>query len=341
MSITHLKLVTWIAGIALGVYLAWFVRGFFLEREDLAAQITQEEQRKWLNAVEQPEPPRNDVVAYDSIMSTFHDMNWTGKLPPKPVEVVKNEGPKELPKTPVADLLKILLVQVDTDDGAGSLAYVSFVDPGLSAAALAPDDSILRIGDDLGGKYSHVVVDAIARDGVTFRFTDDEEREPETLRSLAFPAEASSLIVKVGEDGVLVPVSAPIPTSARPIDNRKIPDITILIAENHYLVGKSDREQWAQDYSKILAEVRYDRHRDPKTGEVNGIELKEVPEGSVAAGYGAKAGQVIKSINGHPVTSVNEAISYAKQNQDKYTKWTVVYEEQGKEYTKIIDTSGE
>ena len=150
--------------------------------------------------------------------------------------------------------------------------------------------------------------------------------------------EGSEQIVRVGEEGVLTPTRPDIPVAynERPF---QIPQETLLIGKNHFLVGVDDRQAMATNYTKILAEIRYEKHRDPKTGKVDGIEIKEVPKGSFLAKYGAKAGQVIKSINGHPVTSVNEGISYAKQNQDKYDLWTIVYEEQGKEYTKVIDTS--
>ena len=48
---------------------------------------------------------------------------------------------------------------------------------------------------------------------------------------------------------------------------------------------------------------------------------------------------MFKSLNGKPFTSVSEAIKYAKVNADKFDQWVIVYEEQGKEYTKVIDTS--
>ena len=42
---------------------------------------------------------------------------------------------------------------------------------------------------------------------------------------------------------------------------------------------------------------------------------------------------MIKSINGHPVTSPSEAISYVKNNAGKYKKWEVVIERLGKPMT--------
>jgi len=42
---------------------------------------------------------------------------------------------------------------------------------------------------------------------------------------------------------------------------------------------------------------------------------------------------VIKSINGQPVNSVQEAISFVKVNKDKYSTWEVVVENKGKQRT--------
>lgn len=39
---------------------------------------------------------------------------------------------------------------------------------------------------------------------------------------------------------------------------------------------------------------------------------------------------MIKSVNGHPVTSVSEAITYVKNNSSQYTTWEVVVESKGK-----------
>ncbi|MCZ6598547.1 MAG: hypothetical protein O7B99_12970, partial [Planctomycetota bacterium] len=123
MSINQLKAITWLAGAALGAYLVWFVHGFLQEKEGLSRGISQEEQKRLLESIPQPDPPREDVVSYDKVKRTFHNMNWTGKVTiEKPVIV--DDGPKELPDKPVSELLRVQLVQVDTDAPAGSMALV-------------------------------------------------------------------------------------------------------------------------------------------------------------------------------------------------------------------------
>ena len=49
--------------------------------------------------------------------------------------------------------------------------------------------------------------------------------------------------------------------------------------------------------------------------------------------HGGQDGDIIKSINGHPVTSTAEAITYVKNNEDKYNVWEVVVENKGKSRT--------
>ena len=74
-------------------------------------------------------------------------------------------------------------------------------------------------------------------------------------------------------------------------------------------------------------------HRDPRTGKFDGIEIQSVQAGGIAARHGAKEGDIIKSINGHPVTSSSEAITFVKNNQESTSTWIVVVENKGRERT--------
>ena len=341
MSITQYKALTWIVSLGVGGYLGYYVYDFFQHKNELAEAVSQETQFDVLTSVPTVEPPKDDVVDYDLVRATWHDMDWTGKPPPLVVDTAEDEGPTELPKKKVVDLLSILLVQVDGGKPESSMAHVSYKDPQLLGANPDLDDAILREGDILDSPHDYVQVAHISRSGVSFRFVDADGNPDETREDELVPTsqlEGSESIVRVGADGAVLPTRPDIPTARREKEFA-VPGETMLIGKDHWLVGLDDRSFMADNYTKILAEIRYDKHRDSKTGKIDGIELKDVPKGSFAAKYGAKAGQIIKSVNGHPVTSVSEAISFAKQNKDKFDVWTIVYEEQGKEHTKIIDTS--
>ena len=58
--------------------------------------------------------------------------------------------------------------------------------------------------------------------------------------------------------------------------------------------------------------------------------MLDVKPGSVASSHGLSNGDVVKSINGHPVTSKQEAITFVKNNKDVYDKWEVVVESKGR-----------
>ena len=79
--------------------------------------------------------------------------------------------------------------------------------------------------------------------------------------------------------------------------------------------------------------MRHRRHRDPKTGKFDGIEIQSVVSGSAAARHGAQEGDVIRSINGHPVTSVSEAITFVKNHEGEYSTWEVIVSNRGVERT--------
>ena len=79
-------------------------------------------------------------------------------------------------------------------------------------------------------------------------------------------------------------------------------------------------------------------HRDPRTGRKDGIQVLDVQPDSVAAQHGLSNGDVIKSINGHKVTSVSGAIKYVKANANTTPTWVAVLERQGRDVTIIYNS---
>ena len=74
--------------------------------------------------------------------------------------------------------------------------------------------------------------------------------------------------------------------------------------------------------------------RDPQTGSVVGLRVTHVAPNSIPEAHGLVEGEVVKSINGHPVTSLNSAIAYVKKEAATTDRWIVVIERQGREYTR-------
>ena len=179
------------------------------------------------------------------------------------------------------------------------------------------------IGDHLDGKRSNVWIAAIGEQAVEFAF-DDEGREHESLEPKEFPQ--TTLIGRL--DG-----TSPVPQAGPrfpQVQNRSLATKTARVAPNVYRMGTEDAAYLDQNYDDILAQVRTRRWRDPGTGKYAGIQIMDVPAGSFAAQHGAMAGDIIKSINGYPVTSPQEAITFAKNNANQYSKWEIEVENKGR-----------
>lgn len=331
MNIARIKVLTWLAAVVVGGVLAFDVAVFWRSKAELQGIVPDVTIKQVLNDVEQPEPPRDNQVAYQTVLTVFRDMNWTGKAPPPPPPPPGPKGPEEAPKNPVSDLLKVIVLQVDTRDGAGSMAYVFFTDAKLANRAREHKDKILRVGTKLFAPYEHIEVKDIDLNGVTFVFTNDPEREPELI-----PVEPYDM---GDQPGIVVVDNAVLPQRQREIYANPNPPsfnprTTQLMGKDKYQVGTDDVQELNDDYSRILSQdLRYRTHRGAD-GRVDGIQVTSVSPNSLPARHGVTGGEIIKSINGHAVKSVNEAIAYVKKESDTTDTWVVVYEKQGKTYTR-------
>jgi hypothetical protein len=100
-------------------------------------------------------------------------------------------------------------------------------------------------------------------------------------------------------------------------------------------VGATQDAKWTgANYAEVLSQqVSLQQHRDPRSGNYDGIEITHVVPGSPVEKLGVQVGDVVKSINGHTVHSTQEAISFVKQNEGNYTTWEVGVENNGKKRT--------
>lgn len=339
MSLSTIKALLWL--ITLGVFGSL---GYTLYdwRENqtalLRSRAPEEKQREVLENVEQPEPPKQEIHSYKgSIEPNFFQLNWTGKEAPPPPPPRKEETVAQVkPKaTPVDQLLKVLYVQVDTSQPEYSKANVRYTDGAL--ARLEPEPAFIFPGDALPEPHELWVVHAIDVEGVTFRrLLGDGEVDPETEDQLAQPSNAfdRSLIFDANTDGVITRRTENFPALAQDqyYTGRRPPN-TVEVRPNVFEVGREDMDTINENYLDILStEVRTRTYRESGGGS-GGIQILEVVPGSLAAQHGAKTGDVIKSINGTPVNSTQEAISYVKNNKDNYSTWTVVVWNSGKERT--------
>ncbi len=330
MSMRRTKTFTWVAATVVGGALVWKVADFLRRKPELERAISGEELERVVKGVEEPEPPRDDRVEVKSLNRVFHTMNWSGKEDPKPVASTDQEE-KAKPTIAIAEVLHVLVLQVDTVEPKLSVAYVRFVDPQLQKSQTELEHKLLRVDERLAAPHEYARVDSITVEGVRFVF-DDETREAEIVPPVA-PPQARAVIVVV--DKAVMPEKGESRIWTNPNPQSWNPKTTQQIAANEWQIGSETAQIVDRDYSRILAEdLQYRTARD-KTGKVIGLQITKVAPDSIPAQHGVTEGEIVKSINGHAVTSVSEAVSYVKQNASSTNTWVVEFEKQGRTYTRI------
>jgi hypothetical protein len=329
MMLSQLKLVSWVLAVVLGIGLvAYVVQGYREIESDVV--FDKDGVQKLLESVKEPPPPRDEIVNYESVRSNWQKLDWTGKPPVKPPdEPTPGALPPKPPAKPVAELLRVIYIQVDKDDAKASVCMVTYKDPALVKPQRKTQDVKLAVGEKLPEPYQHVYVDSIVEEHVVFAF-DDTAREHEPVEPPRYDGPG---IVKVGE-GQVVAAKKSGRISVNPNPKPFRPDRIVQFAPNMFQIGVLDQEEIQKNFTRMLSDdLRHGQHRDPSTGRYDGIEIKEVKAGSMASKLGAQAGDVVKSVNGQPVNSVQEAINYAKTHDEQYDTWEVVIENLGKTRT--------
>lgn len=337
MNLAIAKTVLWTGTLGVLGALGWVLKDYLENRpEQQPSRASLEAQEKWLKGIEPPPEEARDLVPYQAgVVPSFRDLNWIGKPPPPPPPPKEPEatGPQITPIDDVDTLLEVLLIQYDGRN-QDSLAFVRWIQGSLVKDG--EDTAYLRVDDRLPEPYDYWRVDEIRGDAVAFAYAGDDDREVDSQEALPpDPLEEDEpLIVRLGpNDEVLEPSAESIPAASEEY-SIDWPSSTTEVGLNRFRVGTDDSERIGEDYTEILAtELRTRRYRNPATGKYQGFELTSVAPGGVLSTHGAKQGDVVISINGNPVNSVNEAISFAKQNQDLYNVWDVIVLNAGKERT--------
>jgi hypothetical protein len=341
MNVGQIKVFCWLSAVLLTGFLSFYVWNFVRHLEQLRRAPDTDKIRAALEESEPPKIKAQDLVAYADVTRLFlqscqncksnpncHHMNWTGKIV-IPAATTTAAAPEKPAAVPVKDLIRVLMVQVDLSDRKQSFVFIRYTSKSGLQNTGSPPGFLLHEGDHLSPPHDKAHIETIGADGVVFAF-DDAGREKETLGPAEF--DAKTQIVQVSPDGVVLPSLKSSITRGKiaPFD----PAHTTAIGRDKYVLGHDDMKYLNDNYAAELANhIRWERHQDPRTGKYDGIEIKEVAPGSLAEAHGAQEGDVIKSINGHPVTSVQEAITYAKTNAGKFTTWEIVVDSQGKTKT--------
>jgi hypothetical protein len=345
MNIGQIKIFSWGAAGLLTTGLAFYVALFVRNLDAKRRPPDREKIQAALEAAEPPKPKAADLVSYEDVRRLYlpscdhckdnkncRHLNWTGKPPPAPAAVDVHVDEKPTPD-PVSELVKIQLVEVDLSDPKLSTVGLKYKPKSKVPNNAAAGFFLLHPGEHLASPHQYARIESIDSQGVVFAF-EDKTRADETIFPDEF--ELKTKIVQVDPDGVIRPVLTGIPVGKTAPWR---PNKTTPFGQNRWQIGVDDAAYANENYAKILAEdLRTGRHQDPRTGRYDGIEVQSVTPGSFAERHGAEEGDIIKSINGHPVTSVQEAISFAKMNANQYTTWEIVVERNGRLQTFYYNT---
>jgi len=333
MNTAQAKLLAWGTAGLIGAAMAGYVTLFFQDIEEINSVVTKEEMKDVLGSVDVIEEKVSNKVPYAEIERTVIRFDWTGRPEPVRVASTRPEEPKAPPvtKRPVEELVRVLMVAYDSDVPSG-FCYLAYKEgSGVNVQQQKRFVGLKYVGDWLEAPLDHIQVHAVEPGGVTFAFKD-ETREKELVAPEKHVPD-SEYYVQIAPGGEAIALAKKPGIYKKP-GQFGPPPKTYQARPNHFRIGTEDAEYIATNYSEILSrEVRTKKHQDPVTGQYDGIEIRSVAEGSIATSHGVQPGDVIKSINGHPVSSVPQALQFVKSNQDQYDTWEVVVENKGQQRT--------
>ena len=318
------KLIAWASTAVFGAALAAYVGHFVVEiRPKIWTPPDEKRVQQVLNKVPEVVEAVQQIVPFPDVERALIKSNWTGRE--KPVVVENVEPVVAAPETnvqPVENLLRVVWIQCDSDAPSDSRAVLHYKDAARVSepkVVAAGGTCTKKAGEFLDTPLDFIRVMSIEPTRVMFDFKDTarqaEELSPDPL--------GLSVGLIAGGDREALLKAAPTPGVRYTRASAVIPEQTQLQRPGVWQVGTQDAAYFESNYSDVLAnDVRLERHRDAK-GRYDGIEIKEVKPNSIAAKHGAVSGDVIKSINGVPVSSQQEAISYVKNNKDKHDTWVV------------------
>ncbi|MFZ3231046.1 MAG: type II secretion system protein GspC [Pseudobdellovibrio sp.] len=108
------------------------------------------------------------------------------------------------------------------------------------------------------------------------------------------------------------------------------------LGNNTFQIKRSDLLKYTNDLSSVLMQARAVPNRDPNTGEINGFRLLDMQEGSIFSQLGLARMDVLKSVNGEPIDSIQKAMElYNTLKNGNQVKLGV--ERGGKDQTNIYD----
>ncbi len=261
--------------------------------------------------------------------SVLYELNVTGKEAP-PL-IIENGGPKVAPNKTIADLLRVVYIQHEPAALKKSRGYVVYLEASMAANA---KEDFLEVDDHLPNPYDAVRLAEVKTDRLVFHFEGQEGKQEEVAVQEFNPMQALAMAFRpsngAGPDGsgrTMVNALVGYPQNYSP------PQQTTQMNENEYWIGIKDSERFEKNYQASLRDLKVSPYFEPGSDKPSGVKVDRVPPNSPVYSYGVQTGDVIKSINGNPVSSKEAAINWVKANPD-LPRYDVEIERQGKIITK-------
>ena len=222
--------------------------------------------------------------------------------------------PPPPPPLGVADLLRVICVQFDAGDPSGTRRFdlegfsghAAFVQ--FKEAALADGTpSLLCVGDRLPAPHREVEVKAIFPERVLFDRGGSAEEVP-VLGPLVASDPAAKVLSELGATAETRRTAPADPSSARRAEGA---ERTREVRPDVWVLSRGDRDALRPDSNDVVLTPAWPRGGSQPTGLRVGI-----PAGSIFEGKGLKSGDVVRSINGVPIRSREQALKCLEAERD-------------------------
>ena len=325
MRIKFLKQLLWVVNVLLVLGVVGVVLKFFFltpvnpkqarHAEDILGEIIQQGRRK-INR-DKPDPPLTYRNTWE--LAIF------GAPPPPPV--VEDKGPG---LGPVPDLVRNYELQWTMLDPAGWGSYAH-----LAKLPARSEFVYVEVGEKVDGAWKLI---RVGLDDAEF----EDEASGNTVTLTRNKVDTTPL--NTGGDNVGGPQSPPdlIDPSGKPLtpeqDFARGPiKAALRKSENHWESPPEEVDWLGRHGEEVANQVALQPEKDPETGRPAGVRVTKVEQNSWAQKRGLLPGDVVKSINGNPVNSRQDAISYLKGPGKDLNRYVVVIERKGRLITLTYD----
>ncbi len=254
-----------------------------------------------------------------------HELAIFGAPPPPPE--VQDPGSPVATRSPLARNYELMWTLLDPH-GWGSYAHLGKL----------PDRKVIlnvEVGEKVDGAWKLISVSRFHAE-----FEDESTGDTVTLERKKVevpPLDAGA--VEVGEPGAGgTGMVGPAPRLSPEEDfNRGPIKGALKKSENHWEMPAEEASWFGRNGDRVANQVSLKPEKDPATGRPDGVRITSIQKGSIAQARGLLLGDKIKSINGTPVNSRQDAVSYVKGPGKGLSRYLVVIERKGKIITLTYD----